>query len=118
MRTRNAWRKNDPRSSVVIAELLGSEGYTEFTHNQVKKYWHNRVMNDREGRIARTERAFHETVAPHLTDAQRLVLGKYISVIARMNLDTGLRIGMNIEHRERTTNEVALAQLNQAGGGE
>lgn len=84
-----------PRSSVVIAKLLHSEGYTDFVANMVKRYWRRNLVDpNRLGRLASIERAFREQVIPKLTDGDKKVLGRFMSVNSRMQFDAGLRIGL------------------------
>lgn len=84
-----------PRSLQVIAKLLDAEGFSDFTANQVERYWRENVENLRaKGRNDRTERAFAETITPMLTDTQRLVLGKWIAFRLEQAFQTGLRLGL------------------------
>lgn len=65
------------KSSVVIAKLLSSEGFTDHVGNQVEKYWKQSVMRYQAKRkIARLEKdcALSGRVWPwgHLASGQRL----------------------------------------------
>lgn len=82
------------RSAVTIAQLLGVEGYSDFVHNQVEKYWRNAIMRrNARRRIQRLEADFSAIMAD-LSEGDRLIVGKFISLRAQMNFDTGLRIGL------------------------
>jgi hypothetical protein len=84
------------RSAVIVARVLGVEGYSDFAHNQIELYWKHAVMDARrEKNIARAERKFSKLVADlDLTERERKVLGHFISVRSQMSFDTGLRLGM------------------------
>lgn len=85
-----------PDSSIVILRLLDSEGYSSHASNMVKKYWKRNIMDQRRKlRVQRAERAFSEMVKNKLDDADRIVLGKMMGLHARMNFDTGLRVGLS-----------------------
>jgi hypothetical protein len=62
----------------------------------VTAYWKNKVMDPARGKgIERIEKKFHDLVtALDLTDKERLVLGKFISLRSQMSFDSGLRIGL------------------------
>lgn len=87
---------NTINSAAVIAQLLGVEGYSDFVHNQVERYWRRRVMDHRRAnRVLRIERDFSKMVEElDLTEGDRLLLGKFIGLRAQMSFDTGLRIGL------------------------
>jgi len=84
------------RSAVVVARLLGVEGYDDQTHNAVEHYWKNHVMDPRRAKnIERIEKKFSKLVLElELSEAERLTLGRFISVRSQMSFDSGLRIGM------------------------
>lgn len=84
------------RSAVIIARCLGTEGYSDFVHNQIEKYWKSTVMDvRREKALASTERKFSKLVEElDLSDAEKKVLGRFISLRSQMSFDAGLRIGL------------------------
>jgi hypothetical protein len=83
------------RSSVVIAKLLASEGFTDFVGNAVEKYWKTCVMRNQSRRkIAKLEKEFSEIITGKLDMKERLLLGRFIALHKRMSFDTGLRIGI------------------------
>lgn len=82
-----------PRSSVVIAKLLGSEGFSDHVANMVEKYWLRTILRGR-GKARNLEKAFSEQVVPKLNDGDKLILGKFISLHKKMSFDVGIRIGL------------------------
>lgn len=86
----------DPiKSTVIIAKLLGSSGYDEFAVGCVKKYWRRNCEQPRaKARNAKKKRAFSALVKEKLNDSDRIVLGQFLSMFAKMNFDAGLRIGL------------------------
>ena len=84
-----------PRSLIVIAELLDCEGFSDYTANQVKRYWNNQLEDPRrKARNDRTQRAFSEHVSSELSESQKIVLGKWIALINKRSFDAGLRLGL------------------------
>lgn len=83
------------KSSVVIAKLLCSEGFTDHLGNQIEKYWKASIMrNQARRRIARLEKEFSEVITGKLDMKERLLLGRFIALHKRMSFDAGLRIGL------------------------
>lgn len=83
------------RSAIVIAQLLGTEGFTDFVANMVEKYWkHRSGLTDRQReQIADLEHEMGRIMAP-LSPGDRLVIGKFIGLHKKMSFDTGLKIGL------------------------
>lgn len=82
------------RSAVIIARLLGIEGYSNYVHNQVEKYWKHKMMRPEKAKhIERVEREFSEIMAD-MDERDRLLVGKFIGLRSKMNFDAGLRIGL------------------------
>lgn len=87
--------KPGKQSAVVVAQLLSTEGFTDYTANQVKRYWMASVMDRRRrGRVENIKRAFSKLVAEKLDEGDRLVLGRFVALMEKMGFDTGLRIGL------------------------
>lgn len=83
------------RSSVVIAKLLCSEGFTDHLGNQVEKYWKTSIMrNQAKRKIARLEKEFSEIITAKLDMKERMLLGRFIGLHKRMSFDVGLRVGL------------------------
>ena len=88
-------QKPAPRSSVVIARLLASQGYDSYVAEQIERY--NRKTS---GLSNRQKQALDETakelseMCKKLTKAERLLLGRFIGYQCRINFDTGLKIGL------------------------
>ena len=81
------------RSSVVIAKVLDSEGFNEHVQNQVEKYWLHISGPAARKKHRRLDRDIAE-MCKKLTDGEKLVLGKFISMHKAMSFQTGLRIGL------------------------
>ena len=83
------------KSAIVIAKLLDCEGFTDYTANQVERYWkQNANLTDRQRRsLARVERALSE-LAKGLSEGDRRVLGKFVGLHKKMAFETGLRMGL------------------------
>lgn len=82
------------KSSVVIAKLLASEGFNDRVQNMVEKYWLQKVCNPAgRKKHRRLDRDVAE-MCKKLTDGEKLVLGKFISMHKAMSFQTGLRIGL------------------------
>src|ERR1044071_5949512 len=88
---------NRPRvkSAVVIAKLLGTEGFTEHVANEVKRYWmHRSGLTERQQRsIVRLKKEFGE-IMHSLDEGERLIVGKYFGLLMRQQFDVGLKIGI------------------------
>jgi hypothetical protein len=82
-------------SAVVIARMLGTEGFTDHVAAQVKRYWmHRSGLTDRQRKsIERLKKEFGE-IMHGMNEGQRLIIGKYIGLLMRMQFDTGLKIGI------------------------
>ena len=93
------------RSAATVAQLLGLEGYSDYVHNQVKRYWKRIIMRGGTRRVRRLEQDFSEFMAD-ATDAERLIVGKFISQRAKESFDTGLRIGL-MAHAHQNDKESA-----------
>ncbi len=83
-------------SAVVIARLLGTEGFTDHVAAQVKRYWmHRSGLTDRQRRsIERLKKEFGVIMNDKLGEGERLIVGKYFGLLMRMQFDTGLKIGL------------------------
>lgn len=91
------------RSAAVIAKLLACEGFTDHLAGEIKRYWYAaccRATPQSRRRILKAKRAFTELVKAKLTDTDRLILGKWMSVFARMQFETGLRLGLMAHAQE------------------
>jgi hypothetical protein len=82
-------------SAVVIARLLGTEGFTDHVANEVQRYWkHRSGLTERQRKsIDRLKKEFGE-IMHGMTEGQRLIIGKYFGLLMRMQFDTGLKIGI------------------------
>lgn len=83
------------KSSVVIAKLLGSEGFTDHVGNAIERYWKKTVMRRQASRkFARIEKEFSALITEKMDMKERMLLGRFIALHKRMSFDTGLRIGL------------------------
>ena len=84
-----------PKSLVVIARLLDCEGFSDYTANQIKRYWNSELEDPRrKSRNHRTEQAFSEHVSSKLSESQKIVLGKWVALLNKRAFDSGLRLGL------------------------
>ena len=83
------------RSSVVIAKLLDSEGFTDYVANQIEQYWrHNAGLTERQQQqIVRLEKSLSDFMRDK-TEGEKQVIGRFIGLHKKMSFDTGLRIGL------------------------
>lgn len=94
-------------SGNVIAQHLGLEGYNDRTHNLVQRFWEERIARESARRAnARIETKFSELVQDlELSEAERKIVGQFISLKCEANFDAGLQIGLvaanwqNAEHQ-------------------
>lgn len=86
-------RHNPPRSAVSIAKLLGTEGYSDFVHNQVERYWRQIVLHGNGGNVDRVDAQFSDIMAT-LSPEDKKIIGEFITYKSKMNFDTGLRLGV------------------------
>lgn len=87
--------KRNPRSAVVVAKLLDTEGFTDYTANQAERWWkENRVKTQRQVRqVASVERAI-AAWAQELPTEKRLLLGKFVGMKCKQGFECGLAIGL------------------------
>ncbi len=82
-------------SAIVIARLLGTEGFTDHTANEVERYFRNRSgLNDRQKKAISLLDKEVSNIMRHLTKGECLVIGKFIGLHKKMSFDTGLKIGL------------------------
>ena len=84
-------------SAVVIAKLLDTEGFTDFTANRVENWWkHNRVQTEgQRRRVEKLEAAFSKFAA-ELTQQERYLMGRFIGMKAKQNFECGIAIGLTV----------------------
>lgn len=83
------------RSATVIAQLLGTEGFSDFTANQVEKYWRTRSgLTDRQQRQIDRLNKEVSLIMSGLSEGDCLVIGKFIGLHKKMSFDAGLKIGL------------------------
>ena len=83
------------KSSVVIAKLLASEGFSDNVSQAVESYYRRRAgLTERQKKsIVRLREELTE-MCLKLTEGEKLVLGKFIGLQKKMSFDTGLKIGL------------------------
>ena len=83
------------KSSVIIGQLLNSEGFSDHTAACVEKWYkRNYVLTDRQQQqIARIEKEMSQWCAG-LSASQRLLLGKFVAFHKKMGFTAGLHIGL------------------------
>lgn len=79
-------------SAVVIAKLLGTEGFSDHVANQVEKYWRYRSgLTERQQKsVARLEKEITR-ICESFSEGDKLILGKFIGLHKKMSFDTGLK---------------------------
>lgn len=80
-------------SAIVIAKLLGTEGFSEYTADQIDRFARRKMEKREQERHDKTERAM-SSVCEKLDDATKIVIGKFITLHKKMAFETGIRIGL------------------------
>src|SRR5215467_4037518 len=98
-------RAGGNNSAIIVARLLGTEGFTDHTAAQVERYWKRRSgLTQRQKRqIAALEKELGE-MACKMTAAERMVLGRFIGLRCKMSFDVGLKIGMTAFAKQNDKN--------------
>lgn len=81
------------KSSVVVARLLESEGFTAHTANAMIRYSRRITHPSTQRRYERARRAAKESLRD-LDEGTKAIVGKFINHQMRIAFDTGLRIGL------------------------
>lgn len=82
-------------SAVVIARLLGTEGFSDYTANEVSRYWkHRSGLTDRQIRQVERLEAKMSEIMSRLDVSDNLAVGKFIGLHKKMSFDTGVKIGL------------------------
>ena len=83
------------RSSVIIARLLDSEGFTDYVANQIDRYWkHNAGLTERQKeKLKKVEKSISDFMADK-SEGEKMVLGRFIGLHKKMAFDTGLKMGL------------------------
>ena len=82
-------------SAVVIAQLLGTEGFSDFVANQVEKYWRAKsgLTKRQQSQINRLNKEITR-ICEGMPEGDKLILGKFIGLHKKMSFDVGLKIGL------------------------
>lgn len=103
-------RMKPVKSAAVIARALHAQGFSDAVGNMVEKYWMHNICNPRgKKRVRKLDREIHE-MCKKLTDAEKLILGKFISLHKRMSFDTGLRMGI-VAFARKTDKEFQMVEM-------
>ncbi len=95
MKTRKEQPHKPLKSSVVIARLLKSDGFTDHVANQVLKYWRNAAgLTERQKRQMDGLQTELSDITGKLTAGERMVIGRFFGLRIKAAFDTGLRIGL------------------------
>ena len=82
-------------SAVVIARLLGTEGFTDYVANSVHKYWRKSSgLSPRQQNKLKHLEENMTGICKKLSEGDKMVLGRFISYHKKMSFDTGLKIGL------------------------
>jgi hypothetical protein len=94
------------RSAVVIAKLLGTEGFTDYVANQVEQYFRRRSgLTQRQKNSIKKLDAEVARICENMPIGDRKVLGSFIGLHKKMSFDTGLKIGLQT-YAQKTDKEV------------
>lgn len=94
--------KGAANSGVIIARVLGTEGYNGHVHNEVKRWWRRTIQDPRSAsRWKRIEKAFSEFMQD-ADEADRLLVGKFIQLRSTQSFEAGFRIGFQALIFDRT----------------
>ena len=83
------------RTSATIVKLLGSEGFSDFTKNEVDRYWKQRsgLTKRQKNQIVKLKKEL-SGIMKNLSKADCLVVGKFIGLKQKISFDVGLKIGL------------------------
>lgn len=99
-------RKKKPiNTSATLAKILKAEGWTDHLANEIERYVHGSVTTERQNRQAeRIEEAFGRDVVPKLSQGDRMVVGRFVSLKMSAGFEAGLRTGLGarIHQSERS----------------
>lgn len=86
---------NSINSAVVIARLLDTEGFSDYTANQVEKYW-KRSAKLSPRQLSKLKKLDSDITAlsSKLTEGEKLAMGRFIGLHKKMSFEVGLRIGI------------------------
>lgn len=88
-------KKSPIRTSATLAKILKTEGWTDHLANEVERYIFGCVTTERQRRQAeRVEAAFKREIVPRLSEGDRMVLGRFLSLKMAVGFDAGLRTGL------------------------
>jgi len=83
------------RSLWPILRLLDTEGFTEYAAARIQRYHRKRVADQvRQMQSFERNKKRLSEVMRNLSPADRLVIGKFMSIKEAMAFDAGLRIGL------------------------
>jgi hypothetical protein len=100
------------QSAIVVARLLSTEGFTDHLSGEIVKYALKQATQGQRQRFRRNKKMFSAMVKEKLTDADKLIMGKYFGCRLKMALDAGLRMGLtaflNLPDEEREAFRLAI----------
>lgn len=107
-------------SSVVIARLLCSQGYTNWVGKKILEYARNKILSQRDIRKFDRLRTELRVLAQGMNEGERAVLGKFIAYEKRIGFETGLRVGIASslavnEPREAPSEDELITEAREAG---
>lgn len=93
-------------SAVVIAKLLDCEGFSPETANAVWRYAQRRIgFTERQRHKWNARLKEFREIAAKLSEAEKLVLGKFLAMRHKAAFDAGLRIGL-MAYASRTAKDL------------
>ena len=83
------------KSLVKIAQLLDQEHFSDYTANQITRYWyHHSGLKDRQKRIFKQLKESFQEIMSKLSKPETLVIGKFLGLHKKLSFDAGLKIGL------------------------
>lgn len=91
----NDRKRSNAQSAICVARLLNTEGFTEYTAGEVKRYaLRSNATTRQRQRYSQVKKAFADMVKEKLNERDKIVMGKFINMLSKMQFDTGIRIGI------------------------
>lgn len=96
------------RSSIIVARLLDSEGFTEHTATAIDRFARSQMTQHQQQRFERLKKAMSE-LCQNLSVGDKLAIGRFITIHKEMAFQTGVRIGLTaMATKESVQKEYAI----------
>lgn len=112
----NGRPRSECKSAICVARLLNAEGFSQHVANEVKRYALRSIATiGQKRRFAKVVKGIREVVMPKLNEADKALLGKFISSQKKMSFETGLRIGLTAFLYGASVSEKEVEELGRLG---